>query len=57
MIHEPMRAQARSLLVGCVLAIVGVAACLIVGFFRPQDAASDARLVPHDGVVTSAPSG
>jgi type VII secretion protein EccB len=45
MIDEPMRAQARSLLVGCALAVVAVAGCAIVAFVRPQDALGDAPIV------------
>lgn len=45
MIHEPMRAQTRSLVMGCVLAIVGVAGCLVVAFVRPADALGDASVV------------
>ena len=45
MVDEPMRAQARSLVTGCVLAVVAVAACAIVAFVRPQDALGDAPIV------------
>jgi type VII secretion protein EccB len=44
MIHEPMRAHARSLLTGCVLAVVGVAACVIFGFLRPGGGHGDAAI-------------
>ncbi len=45
MLHEPMRAQARSLLVGCVLAVVAVAGCAILALVRPQDGLGDAPIV------------
>ena len=38
MIDEPMRAQARSLVTGCALAVVAVAGCAILAFIRPPDA-------------------
>lgn len=45
MVDEPMRAQARALLVGSVVALVGVAGCAVVAFVRPQDALGDAPIV------------
>ena len=45
MVDEPMRAQARSLVAGCALAVVAVAGCAIVAFIRPQDALGDAPIV------------
>jgi type VII secretion protein EccB len=45
MIHEPMRAHARSLLMGCVLSIFGAVACLVVGFVRPEGAIGDAVIL------------
>ncbi|MFZ0834718.1 MAG: type VII secretion protein EccB, partial [Mycobacterium sp.] len=45
MLDEPMRAQARSLAVGCALAAVAVAGCAVVAFIRPQDALGDAPIV------------
>lgn len=45
MLDEPLRAQARSLTTGAVLAVVAVAGCAIVAFVRPQDALGDAPIV------------
>ena len=45
MLHEPMRAQMRSLLVGCALAILTVVGCVVAAFVRPQDALGDAPII------------
>jgi type VII secretion protein EccB len=45
MIDEPMRAQARSLLTGCVLAAAALAGCAVLAFVRPADALGDAPIV------------
>ena len=45
MIDEPLRAQARSLVTGCTLAVVALAGCAIVAFIRPQDALGDGPIV------------
>jgi type VII secretion protein EccB len=45
MLHDPMRAQSFSLIAGCVLAIVGVAACAILAFLRPNAGLGDAVIV------------
>ncbi|MGB8503440.1 type VII secretion protein EccB [Mycobacterium sp.] len=45
MVDEPMRAQARSLVTGCALAVVAVAGCAILAFIRPPDALGDAPIV------------
>ena len=41
MIHDPMRGQKRSLLVGLVLAIIVVGACAVLAFFKPQPSVGD----------------
>ena len=45
MLHEPMRAHVRSLLVGCALAVLTIAGCAVVAYVRPQGALGDAPLV------------
>ncbi|MCZ8380185.1 type VII secretion protein EccB [Mycobacterium sp. CPCC 205372] len=45
MIHDPMRGQKRSLLVGLVLGIVIVGACAILAFFKPQPSVGDAQIL------------
>ena len=45
MLHDPMRAQSLSLIAGCVLAIVVVAACAILAFLRPNAGLGDAAIV------------
>ncbi len=45
MIDEPMRAQARSMLSGCALAVIAMAGCAIVAFVRPEDALGDAPIM------------
>jgi type VII secretion protein EccB len=45
MLHDPMRTQSLSLIAGCVLAIVGVAACAILAFLRPNAGLGDAAIV------------
>ncbi|MFI9508655.1 type VII secretion protein EccB, partial [Nocardia sp. NPDC052566] len=45
MLHDPMRAQIRSMVVGFVLAVVAVAGCLILGLLRPQGAVGDAKII------------
>ncbi|MGF6889165.1 type VII secretion protein EccB [Nocardia sp. GAS34] len=45
MLHDPMRSQLRSLLIGVVLGLLGVAGCAILAFLRPQGAIGDARIV------------
>jgi type VII secretion protein EccB len=42
---EPLRAHARPLTVGCVLAAVAVAACALVGVLRPQARLDHAQIV------------
>jgi type VII secretion protein EccB len=45
MIHDPMRGQKRSLLVGLVLGIVVVGACAVLAFFKPQPSVGDAQIL------------
>jgi type VII secretion protein EccB len=45
MLDEPMRAQARSLMTGCVIAAVMLAGCAVVAFVRPAQTLSDAPIV------------
>ncbi|MFC9995485.1 type VII secretion protein EccB [Nocardia sp. NPDC127526] len=44
MLHDPMRAQARSLSIGVVLAILGTCTSLILAFVRPQGAIGDSTI-------------
>ncbi|APE33270.1 type VII secretion protein EccB [Nocardia mangyaensis] len=45
MLHDPMRSQLRSLIVGAILGLLVVAGAAILSFFRPQGAVGDARIV------------
>ncbi|NEW52696.1 type VII secretion protein EccB [Nocardia cyriacigeorgica] len=45
MLHDPMRSQLRSLLVGAVLGLLVVAGAAILAFIRPQGAIGDAKIV------------
>ncbi|MBJ8338579.1 type VII secretion protein EccB [Antrihabitans sp. YC3-6] len=45
MLHDPMRSQMRSLSVGLVLGILGLAGCAILAFLRPQGSIGDAEIV------------
>ncbi|MFC9993677.1 type VII secretion protein EccB [Nocardia sp. NPDC127526] len=45
MLHDPMRAQFRSLIAGAVLAILVVAGAAIMAFIRPQGSIGDATIV------------
>ncbi|MBF6133794.1 type VII secretion protein EccB [Nocardia otitidiscaviarum] len=45
MLHDPMRAQFRSLIVGAVLAVLVVAGAAIMAFIRPQGSIGDANIV------------
>lgn len=45
MLHDPMRSQIRSLLVGLVLGILVTAGAAILAFLRPQGAIGDALIV------------
>ncbi|RDI46101.1 type VII secretion protein EccB [Nocardia mexicana] len=45
MLHDPMRSQTRSLLVGAVLGILIVAGAAILAFLRPQGAIGDQLIV------------
>ncbi|MEU4312623.1 type VII secretion protein EccB [Nocardia sp. NPDC024068] len=45
MLHDPMRSQIRSLLVGLVLGILIIAGCAILALLRPQGAIGDALIV------------
>ncbi|MEV4124630.1 type VII secretion protein EccB [Nocardia sp. NPDC049707] len=45
MLHDPMRSQFRSLIVGAVLGILVVAGAAIMSFLRPQGSIGDAKIV------------
>lgn len=45
MLHDPMRSQSRALIVGIVLASLGLAGCGVLALFRPQDKIADAHIV------------
>lgn len=45
MLHDPMRAQIRSMVVGLVFAVLIVAGCAILGLLRPQGQVGDAKIV------------
>ncbi|MCU1643406.1 MAG: eccB [Nocardia sp.] len=45
MLHDPMRAQFRSLISGAVLAVLVVAGAAIMAFIRPQGSIGDANIV------------
>ncbi|WP_454198363.1 type VII secretion protein EccB [Nocardia sp. Marseille-Q1738] len=45
MLHDPMRSQSRSLVVGAVLGLLVVAGAAILAFLRPQGSIDDAKIV------------
>lgn len=45
MLHDPMRTQFRSLLIGAVLGLLGVAGAVILAFLKPQGAMGDAKII------------
>ncbi len=45
MLHDPMRVQFRSLMVGLVLGILMLAGCAIYGLIRPQGQVGDAKII------------
>ncbi|MEV6771299.1 type VII secretion protein EccB [Nocardia sp. NPDC051030] len=45
MLHDPMRAQSRSLISGAILAVLVVAGCAILAFIRPQGSIGTANIV------------
>jgi type VII secretion protein EccB len=45
MIHDPMRGQTRSLLVGLVIALIIVGACGVLAFFKPSPAVGNAHIL------------
>ncbi|MFD0365942.1 type VII secretion protein EccB [Nocardia sp. GCM10030253] len=45
MLHDPMRSQTRSLVVGAVLGLLVVAGAAILAFLRPQGSIADAKIV------------
>ena len=42
---DPLRTQSLSLVAGCMLAVIGVAACVILAFIRPQGSLGSAPIV------------
>lgn len=61
MVHDPMRSQSRALMVGAVLAVIGLAVAGALALFRPRDMVADAVIlvgrdsaalyIVEDGVV------
>ncbi|MEV5649099.1 type VII secretion protein EccB [Nocardia sp. NPDC052254] len=45
MLHDPMRTQFRSLIIGAVLGLLGVAGAAILGFLHPQGSVGDSKIV------------
>jgi len=45
MLRDPVRAQSLSLVVGCVLAVVGIGICAMLAFLRPDSPVGDAAIV------------
>ncbi|MEC3919263.1 type VII secretion protein EccB [Nocardia sp. CDC160] len=45
MLHDPMRSQFQSLMIGAVLAVLAVAGAAILAFLHPQGAIDDAKIV------------
>src|SRR5437879_11106689 len=45
MLHDPMRSQSRSLIIGAILALLGVAGCAILAFIHPQGAVGSAKII------------
>ncbi len=45
MLHDPMRSQSRSLIIGAILGLLVVAGAAILAFLRPQGAIGDAHIV------------
>ncbi len=45
MLHDPMRAQFRSLVVGAVLGALTLGACAVLGLLRPQGAVDNANII------------
>lgn len=45
MLHDPMRSQVRSMVVGAVLGILVVAGAAILSFLRPQGSVGDSKIV------------
>ncbi|QNG19594.1 type VII secretion protein EccB [Rhodococcus triatomae] len=45
MLHDPMKSQSRALVVGIVVASLGLAACGALAIFRPQDKIGNATIV------------
>jgi ESX secretion system ATPase EccB len=45
MLDDPLRAQSLSLIAGVVLAVIGVAACAVLAFFRPSGTLGSAPII------------
>ncbi|MDN2502433.1 type VII secretion protein EccB, partial [Nocardia nova] len=45
MLHDPMRTQFRSLVIGAVLGLLGVAGAAILAFLHPQGSVGDSKIV------------
>jgi type VII secretion protein EccB len=45
MLHDPMRSQSRSLIIGAILALLVVAGAAILAFLRPQGAVGNAKII------------
>ncbi|MGL4306995.1 MAG: type VII secretion protein EccB [Mycobacteriaceae bacterium] len=45
MLHDPMRSQSRSLIVGVVFTVLAVAVCVVLAIFKPQDKIGTAKII------------
>lgn len=45
MLHDPMRSQSRSLIIGAILGILAVAGCAILALIHPQGSVGNARII------------
>ncbi|MQY19558.1 type VII secretion protein EccB [Nocardia macrotermitis] len=45
MLHDPMRSQSRSLIIGGILGMLGVAGCVILSFIHPQGSVGKASII------------
>ncbi len=45
MLHDPMRSQSRSLIIGVVLSILGIAGCTILALIHPQGSVGSAKII------------
>jgi type VII secretion protein EccB len=45
MLHDPMRSQSRSLIIGAILGLLGVAGCVILALIHPQGSVGNAKII------------